>query len=76
MWNQLESLTIVWNYSCTIVLFHCFDFTLLFISFRCFISVVFINFFLVRNKVLDHSCHNDVILQVLLVNNNQVTRLS
>jgi hypothetical protein len=64
---------------CIIVLFHCFDFALLFYFFCCFISVVLFLLlisFLVRNKILDQFFHNDAILQVLLINNNQVTQLS
>jgi hypothetical protein len=74
MWNQLESLNVVWNFFFIIVLFYCFDFTLLL-----FLSVVYFFYltsFLVRNKILDQFCHNDVIMQVLLINNNQVTQLS
>jgi hypothetical protein len=79
MWNHIESLNVVWNYSCIIVLFHCFDFALLFIYFCCFLSVVLflsLTSFLVRNKIMDQFFHNDVILQVLLINKNQVTQLS
>jgi hypothetical protein len=42
----------------------------------CFIYAILLTSFLVEIKCWISFCHNDVILEVLLINNNHVTQLS
>jgi hypothetical protein len=83
MWNQLESLNVVWNVFCIIVvlfslILHCCYFISV-VSFLLFCSYYFISligFFSFQNKMLDQLCHRYTILEVLLINSNRVTQLS